>query len=188
MNLMRQFQPAHKPSSPFFPLLALLWILFPSAVAWARPDGLPTTAPLPRAELRIPRGGGAVTSLRVEVADTVAARARGLMFRQNLADENGMLLLWQRPRRVSIWMKNTLIPLDIVFIGADWRIARIHRGARPLDTTLIPSRSPVLAVLEIRAGMADRLRLAPGMRLRPASLPQPSVKRNAAPAKSRRPQ
>ena len=100
------------------------------------------------------------------MADTADTRARGLMFRTRLAPDEGMLLLWKKPRTVGIWMKNTLVPLDIVFIGPDWRIIRIHENATPLDLAIIPSRKPVRAVLEIRAGMAKRLKLAPGMQLR----------------------
>ena len=128
-------------------------------------EGASVTHPLPRAELRIQAPGGRRVTLRVDIAATVPARARGLMFRRRLAPDEGMLLLWKKPRRVSIWMKNTYVPLDIVFIGPDWRIVRIHENARPLDPSLIPSRMPVLAVLEIRAGMADKLGLAPGLSL-----------------------
>lgn len=126
---------------------------------------------LPRAVLRMRGPDGGWKTLQLEVADTAAARARGLMFRKRLAEDEGMLLLWKKPQQVAIWMKNTYVPLDIVFIGADWRVVRIHENARPLDITPIPSFVPVLAVLEVRAGMARRLGLVPGQLLRPEWVP-----------------
>ena len=148
-------------------ILASLLAALPLACPDLHAANASTSASLPRAELPIPLRNGPPVKLHLEVADTVAARARGLMFRKRLAPDEGMLLLWKKPRRVAIWMKNTYVPLDIVFIGPDWRIVRIHENARPLDLSLIPSRKPVRAVLEIHAGMARRLGLAPGMRLRP---------------------
>ncbi len=146
-------------------LLLMTMVTLLTVAGRAGAEGASVTHPLPRAELRIQVPGGRHVTLQVDIADTVPARARGLMFRRRLAADEGMLLLWKKPQRVSIWMKNTYVPLDIVFIGPDWRITRIHENARPLDPSLIPSRVPVLAVLEIRAGMADKLGLAPGLSL-----------------------
>jgi uncharacterized membrane protein (UPF0127 family) len=101
----------------------------------------------------------------VEVADTPKERARGLMHRRELPAGSGMLLWYPRPASVSIWMKNTYIPLDIVFIDEGGTIARIHPGAVPLTETLIPSGGAVRAVLEINAGLATRLGIAPGDRV-----------------------
>ncbi len=101
----------------------------------------------------------------VEMAVSAVDKARGLMFRQSLAPDAGMLFVYQRPQPVSFWMRNTLIPLDILFIGKDGRIARIHRRARPLDDTPIPSGGPIRGVLEIPGGRAAELGLAVGDRV-----------------------
>ena len=111
---------------------------------------------------------GGIVSLRVEVADSDFLRRRGLMNRQRLPRGQGMLLLWSRPTMAAIWMKNTLIPLDILFIDAEGRIVHVHEGARPGDLTPIAAGRPVLAVLEIGAGEARRLGLKRGDR---AALP-----------------
>lgn len=117
------------------------------------------------------RGRSGEHRFEVELAVTPGDKARGLMFRQSLAPDAGMLFLYQRPQPISFWMRNTLIPLDIVFIGTDGRISRIHARARPLDETPIPSGGPILAVLEIPGGRAAALGLAIGDRVRGPGLP-----------------
>ncbi|HEU4826074.1 MAG TPA: DUF192 domain-containing protein [Dongiaceae bacterium] len=102
----------------------------------------------------------------VEIADDEAERAEGLMYRQSLADNAGMLFLYPSPRPVQFWMKNTLLSLDIVFVRADGTIARIAAGTTPLSEDLIPSGEPVLAVLEVKAGTMRELGIAAGARLR----------------------
>lgn len=89
------------------------------------------------------------------------------MGRTALAPGSGMLFLYDSPRGVAFWMHDTLIPLDMVFIDAAGRIARIHADARPLDETPIPSGGPVRYVLEIGGGQAARLGLAPGQAVAP---------------------
>ncbi len=121
---------------------------------------------LPRGEVLAPKSGGGFRRLRVEIANTLESRARGLMFRRRLKSGHGMLLRWKAPKRIAIWMKNTYLPLDIIFIARDGRIVRVRERARPLDTTIIPSRTPVIAVLELPAGDARRFGLRPGVRLR----------------------
>jgi uncharacterized protein len=88
----------------------------------------------------------------VEIADTPALRQKGLMFRQELAPDAGMLFDFQNEQDVAFWMQNTLIPLDMLFIASDGTIRNIHVNARPLDTTPIPSDGPVRFVLEIPGG------------------------------------
>lgn len=101
----------------------------------------------------------------VEVVDTPESRARGLMYRESLAPDAGMLFDFKESREVSFWMSNTLIPLDMVFITAEGLVANIHANARPLDLTSIPSDGPVMFVLEIPGGRAKELGLAPGDRV-----------------------
>lgn len=93
----------------------------------------------------------------VEVAETGAARARGLMFRRELAADAGMLFDFRQDREVAFWMRNTLIPLDLLFIEKTGRIAHIARNAVPLSEELIPSRAVVRFVLEVPGGRAAEL-------------------------------
>jgi len=108
--------------------------------------------------------GGERHHFRVELAETGAQQARGLMFRRELAADAGMLFLYEPPQHVSMWMKNTLIPLDMVFITAAGAIHRVASWAAPLSLTAIHSGAPVTAVLELPGGTADRLGLRAGDR------------------------
>ncbi len=103
-------------------------------------------------------------SFTVEVVDTPEGRAKGLMYRETLAPDAGMLFDFKESREVSFWMSNTLLPLAMVFITAEGLVANIHANARPLDLTSIPSDVPVMFVLEIPGGRAKELDLAPGDR------------------------
>jgi uncharacterized membrane protein (UPF0127 family) len=100
--------------------------------------------------------------LDVEVADNERTREHGLMFRRALPDKAGMIFLFESEQAISMWMKNTYIPLDMVFIGDDWRIKHIARDAEPLSTDIISSVHPASRVLEIGGGQAARLGLAAG--------------------------
>ncbi|MGH7023926.1 MAG: DUF192 domain-containing protein, partial [Caulobacteraceae bacterium] len=86
-----------------------------------------------------------VHHFRVEIAETAASRERGLMFRKSLSPDRGMLFDFKTPQYVSFWMKNTLIPLDMLFIGVDGHIVSIARNAVPMDEAPIPSGGQVLA-------------------------------------------
>lgn len=98
----------------------------------------------------------------VEVVDTPDKRAEGLMFRQSLAPDAGMLFDFKEAREVSFWMRNTFIPLDMIFIAADGTVETIHVNARPQDPTSIPSGVPVQFVLEIPGGRSVEIGLKPG--------------------------
>jgi uncharacterized membrane protein (UPF0127 family) len=101
-------------------------------------------------------------SFTIEVASTNQERALGLMFRRSLPENGGMLFLYDRPQPAAMWMKNTLIPLDMVFISADGTVHRIEQNAEPHSTALIPSEGPVVAVLELNGGEAAKIRLKRG--------------------------
>ncbi|WP_417581286.1 DUF192 domain-containing protein [Pelagibacterium sp.] len=101
----------------------------------------------------------------VEIADTPKETSRGLMFREELAPDAGMLFDFLEERPTSFWMQNTLIPLDMLFIKADGEIVRIHENAVPMDTTAIPSGEPVRFVLEIPGGRSAELGLQAGAQL-----------------------
>ncbi len=109
---------------------------------------------------------GSVARFSVEVAGDDAARARGLMFRKQMAKASGMLFLYERPQRAVFWMRNTLIPLDMVFADASGTVTRVHANAVPKDETGIDGGPGVLAVLEINGGLAARLGIRPGAVLR----------------------
>jgi len=113
------------------------------------------------ASLKIETQNGPV-QLDVEVADTERKREHGLMFRRSLAANQGIIFLFVREQVITMWMKNTYIPLDMVFIGEDWRIVHIAREAEPFSTDHIGSGYPVLRVLEIAGGQAEKLGLKPG--------------------------
>ena len=100
----------------------------------------------------------------VEVAATPEQQERGLMFRRSLAPDRGMIFPYSPPQLVGFWMRNTLIPLDMVFIRADGRIARVAT-AKPLDETVVPGGEPVVAVLEIAGGRAAQLGIVAGDRV-----------------------
>ncbi|MCC5977223.1 MAG: DUF192 domain-containing protein [Salinarimonas sp.] len=98
----------------------------------------------------------------VELADTPESRARGLMYRRSMPEGHGMLFDFGRVEMVSMWMRNTYIPLDMLFIRADGSIARIARNTEPLSERQISSGEPVLSVFEINAGISDRLGITAG--------------------------
>jgi len=99
------------------------------------------------------------------IADTPAKRAQGLMHVTDLPENAGMLLVFSQPRQISIWMKNTLISLDILFLNPSGRIVKIHKNAEPLSLASIPSHARVKWVLELNAGVTGKLNLRLGDRL-----------------------
>jgi hypothetical protein len=119
-------------------------------------------------ELMIVTAGGQRHRFDVEVAVDPKSQMRGLMFRQSLAPDAGMLFPFEPEQSVAMWMKNTLIPLDIIFIAGDGRIRNIVERAQPGDTSLKSSDGPVRAVLEVNGGIADRLQIRAGDQVRHA--------------------
>lgn len=124
-------------------------------------------------ELKGPRG---TARFAVELADTNATRAQGLMFREKMASSAGMLFVYDRPGRAMFWMKNTLIPLDMIFADPTGKVLRVHENAIPHDETPIDGGDGVFAVLEINGGLARRLGIGPGTLMRhPAFAPGPAA-------------
>lgn len=111
------------------------------------------------------RSGGQTHRFAVEVARTQEQQATGLMHRQSLAPDAGMIFPYDPPRDASFWMKNTLIPLDMIFIRPDGTIARIEANTVPMSLDPVPSLEPVSAVLEIAGGRAAELGIQPGDRV-----------------------
>ncbi|HEV2818124.1 MAG TPA: DUF192 domain-containing protein [Allosphingosinicella sp.] len=109
--------------------------------------------------------GGRRHGFTVEVARTPDQQARGLMGRRSLAADAGMLFPYDPPQPASFWMRNTLIPLDMIFIRADGSIARIAANTVPLSETPVTVAEPVTAVLELRGGRAAELGIRAGDRV-----------------------
>lgn len=145
-------------AAQFFRLLIISFLLALSASTVGRAD--------PAIEIaRITTATGE-HDFQVEIADTPKTRARGLMFRKSMPADHGMLFDFQAERPVSMWMKNTYIPLDMVFIGRDGRVVGVAVDTEPLSERIITSPEPAYAVLELNAGAARRISLAPGDRVR----------------------
>jgi uncharacterized membrane protein (UPF0127 family) len=126
--------------------IALLWI-----VVFAPPSMAQSLEPLAIVS------GDERHQFSVEIADTPAARSRGLMFRRSMPANQGMLFDFERDEMVSMWMRNTYISLDMLFIRKDGTIARIAEQTEPLSERTISSGEPVRSVLELNAGTAARL-------------------------------
>jgi len=118
------------------------------------------------------RGAWGSARFSVEVATSKAERARGLMYRTHLAPDAGMLFVYRRPQPVAFWMKNTLIPLDMLFFDAGGRLVRIRANAVPGDLRPIYSWQPVALVLEINGGLAAKLGIGLGSQLRAPAVDQ----------------
>jgi uncharacterized membrane protein (UPF0127 family) len=101
----------------------------------------------------------------VEVAADAQSQHMGLMYRRELAANAGMLFDLHKPQFVSFWMKNTYLPLDLLFVRADGTISTIEPNAIPLSTGSIPSAEPVEAVIELNGGRAHQLGIKPGARV-----------------------
>ena len=141
------------------PFVAL--ISYAVAVGCAAAPVQTVSKPLPVATITVDTERGP-HSFRVELANDSASQQRGLMFRKTLAPDAGMLFDFHQLVNVSFWMKDTILPLDILFIGPDGTISSIAPDAVPYSETPIPSAEPVRAVLEINAGQAAALGIEPG--------------------------
>ncbi|WP_224815045.1 DUF192 domain-containing protein [Hasllibacter sp. MH4015] len=119
------------------------------------------------------RGDWGAARFRVSVADDRRERAQGLMHVEELPQQAGMLFVYDRPQRVSFWMENTLIPLDMIFVDATGVVRHVHAEAVPLDRTPIPGGSnDIQYVLEINGGVAERFGIAEGTELRHPAINQ----------------
>jgi uncharacterized membrane protein (UPF0127 family) len=103
--------------------------------------------------------------LSVELALNPAQQRQGLMYRRDMPDDHGMLFIYGTEKEIGMWMKNTLMPLDMLFFNQDGKITRIARNTEPFSERIIRSGSPVYGVLEVKAGTSDRLRINVGDRV-----------------------
>ena len=142
-------------------LLAALLLIAAAGCAGAATSD-PRNPQGPTEALDVVSHDGKVHHFKVEVVDNDQSRELGLMFRTSLAPDAGMLFDFKTPQEVAFWMKNTFIPLDIVFIDAHGHILNIARQAKPMDEANLPSDGPTLGVLEIAGGRAAQLDIEPG--------------------------
>ena len=145
-----------------------LWLALLLAGAAPAP-GFADCAP-GQVDIRLPAGGTARFS--VSVVDTPETRAKGLMFVDAMAKSSGMLFLYESPQRAVFWMKNTLIPLDMIFADATGLVRHVHSNAIPHDETGIDGGPDILAILEINGGLAARMGIVPGAVIRHPGLEQ----------------
>ena len=139
------------------------WALFSGAAQAARPAHL--LAGFERATGIVETSGHTCLKLDLYLADSAPQQRQGLMRIEQLGATEGMLFRYGTPAVITMWMKNTLISLDMLFIRADGRIASIARHTQPLSTARIAAAEPVSMVLELNAGFADRKKIRTGNRL-----------------------
>ena len=147
---------------------ALFVALGTSAVAQIAP--LEDLDAFPSGKLEITEGKKIKHVFQVWLADSPQRQAQGLMFVRSLPDLRGMLFVHDAPKPITMWMKNTYIPLDMVFIDSKGRIQQIVENATPHSLDIIASKVPALAVLEIAGGEAKRLGLHPGQHVSHSAL------------------
>lgn len=124
-----------------------------------------------KGQVEIATTDGKLQKFNVEFARSEAEKATGLMFRERLADDEGMLFMWNTSSPRQFWMKNTLINLDILFIDSDYRVVHIEESAHKGSLRIISSLLPVQYVLEINAGQAQLRKITPGALLSAKNLP-----------------
>ena len=157
----------HRTSRVLGCVLALLWV----GAAHAQIGPIEDLDAFPSADLKISEGKKVKHDFKVWLADTPPRQAQGLMFVRSLPDLRGMLFAYPQPKPISMWMKNTYIPLDMVFIDDHGRIQQIVEQTTPHSLDLIRSNEPALAVLEIAGGEAKRLGLHAGQHVSHPALP-----------------
>lgn len=150
--------------------IGLPGLLLVALLSWAMPPGAAASGATEETSRLVLRSGGNEHVFSVEVADTAETRARGLMYRRELAADAGMLFIYPGKSRVSMWMKNTYVSLDMLFLDRDGTILHIAERTVPLSTDVISSRFRVKAVLEVVAGTVARLGLREGDRVEHAAL------------------
>lgn len=141
-------------------LCALL--LWSTATAAPSSDEQQLDKAFARSTLKIATPDAQLHKIDVWIADNDARRQRGLMFVEHMADDAGMLFIYPQPQPISMWMKNTHLSLDMLFVSANGRVDSIAENTKPMSTDTISSKSDVLAVIELKAGTAARLKIRPG--------------------------
>jgi uncharacterized membrane protein (UPF0127 family) len=169
MTGMPAMQPSERRTrrvGAFAGLLLFAWTI----AAGAQTGPLESLEAFPLGKLEIVDGKKVRHVFQVWLADTPQRQAQGLMYVRSLPQARGMLFVHAQPQPLSMWMKNTYIPLDMLFIDGRGRIQQIVEQTTPHSLELIRSREPALAVLEIGGGEARRLGLQPGQRVQHPAL------------------
>lgn len=148
------------PNQPFGSRLVAIWL---AAILLLCSTPAFSGARLERVEIVTATGTHA---FQVEMARTPMQRAKGLMFRRDLPADRGMLFDFHRDDAIMMWMKNTYVPLDMIFVSREGKVVSIAQDATPMSETVISSERPAYAVLEVAAGTARRIGLAAGDALR----------------------
>ena len=151
-------KPIRKLAAAFVGVL-LLWT---AATAAPSSDEQQLDKAFSRSTLKIATPDAQLHKIDVWIADNDARRQRGLMFVEHLADDAGMLFIYPQPQPISMWMKNTHLSLDMLFVSANGRVDSIAENTKPMSTDTISSKGNVLAVIELKAGTAARLKIRPG--------------------------
>ena len=133
-----------------------------------QPQPAPMILPVDPAPLVVDTGA-AKESFTVEIADDEIERARGLMFRENMAPDHGMLFVYPAQQSLGFWMRNTILPLDLIFIDKDGKVVGVEKG-KPYSDDLISPGVDSQFVLELNAGTAEKIGLKPGATVRHPSL------------------
>ncbi|MEY4461104.1 MAG: hypothetical protein RL429_1093 [Bacteroidota bacterium] len=158
--------------------LALLGLVVPVIMSWFTPVASPTqssSAPAPAESYEPPfteeakgafvtPAGDTVAAFALELAETTAETTQGMMFRRSAPEGTGMLFIMPEERYQSFWMRNTYVPLDIIYLSESGSVVSIQANAQPMNETPLPSEGPAKYVLEIAGGRAAALGITPGMK------------------------
>lgn len=169
-----------------YPVAVAAFLLFLAGCAVAQTPGAAQGAPAAQGGLAAPnrisaqsncsetvvrlRGDFGSARFTVDVADDDAERSKGLMFVDSMPTSKGMLFVYPRAQRVAFWMKNTLIPLDMIFADSKGVVTKVHSNAIPGDLTAIPGNGMVQFVLEINGGLAQQMGISEGAQLQHPSI------------------
>lgn len=148
-------------SAAAFICALLLWSPLAGAAAGNK-DAQRLDRVFSRSTLQIATPDARLHKIDVWIADNDVLRARGLMFVDTLADDAGMLFIYPQPQPISMWMKNTPLSLDMLFVTANGRVHHVVENTKPMSTDTISSDGIVLAVIELKAGSAARLKIRAG--------------------------
>jgi uncharacterized protein len=119
----------------------------------------------PRSAMQIATPDARLHNFKIWIADSDQRRARGLMFVKHIGEDEGMLFIYPQAMRASMWMKNTFIPLDMLFVAADGKVMQVVHNTEPQSLKTIESDSEVTAVIELKGGTASKLHIAKGARV-----------------------
>ena len=157
-------------------LLALIGLILPSVGSWfpSKPDSrLPKTAEIESMEPQfteegvgafVDQNGDTLASFRLELAETAAETAQGMMYRRSVPEGTGMLFIMAEERPQSFWMRNTYVPLDIIYLKADGEVVSIQANAQPMNDMPLPSEGPAKYVLEIAGGGSAQYGIKTGIK------------------------